>query len=151
VLADGTWLLAWSAFDGEDDEVMWSAHRNERWTEPRRVAAGNHVPDVTPALRSDGGGALLVWSRYDGNDYRLVLSRFAGGRWGSAEWAGGRGTILPRWQGETLTFRDAAAGAWVAARLDATDRLRAEAALAAPPEPRPVAERGDGAVRLRLP
>ena len=151
VLADGSWLLAWSAYDGEDDEIVSSVRRKNRWSEPRAVAAGNHVPDTTPALRADGNGALLVWSRYDGNDYRLVLARFAGGRWDAGEWAAGPGTILPRWEGETLTYRDAAAGAWVAARVDAADRLEAENAAPAPPEPRPAVERRDGAVRLLFP
>ncbi|HXT50156.1 MAG TPA: hypothetical protein VN811_03885, partial [Thermoanaerobaculia bacterium] len=68
VLADGSWLLAWSAFDGEDDEVVWSLRRgNGRWSAPAPVAAGNAVPDVTPTVRADGDGALLAWTRYDGN------------------------------------------------------------------------------------
>lgn len=139
VLADGSWLLAWSAFDGEDDEVMWSVRRNTRWSAPAAVAAGNDVPDITPALRPDGDGALLAWSRYDGNDYRLVMARFGGRRWQPAEWAAGAGTVQPRWEGDTLTFRDAAAGTWVAARVDAADRLRATDTAAAPMEPRPAA------------
>jgi len=155
VLADGSWLLAWSAFDGEDDEVMWSVRRQlpsnrGRWSAPAAVAAGNQVPDITPALRTDGDGALLAWSRYDGNDYRLVLARFAGRRWQPAEWAAGAGTVQPRWEGETLTFRDAAAGTWVAARVDAADRLRATDTAAAPTEPRPAATRG-GEPRLLFP
>jgi len=155
VLADGSWLLAWSAFDGEDDEVMWSVRRQlpsnrGRWSAPAAVAAGNQVPDITPALRTDGDGALLAWSRYDGNDYRLVLARFAGRRWQPAEWAAGAGTVQPRWEGETLTFRDAAAGTWVAARVDAADRLRATDTAAAPAEPRPAATRG-GEPRLLFP
>ena len=156
VLADGSWVLAWSAFDGEDDEVVWSHRRSAssnqgRWSAPAPVAAGNDVPDVTPTLRADGDGALLAWSRYDGNDYRLVMSRLAGKRWGAAEWAAGAGSIQPRWEGEALTFRDAAAGTWVAARVDAADRLRAEDTAAAPPEPRPAAAKRDGAARLLFP
>ena len=34
VLADGSWLLAWSAFDGQDDEIVWARRRG------RRLAAG---------------------------------------------------------------------------------------------------------------
>ncbi len=166
VLADGSWLLAWSAFDGEDDEVLSSARRSApsnqapstqapsnqgRWSAPARIGARNQVPDVTPALRADGDGALLAWSRYDGNDYRLVLARLAGRRWEPEEWAAGAGTILPRWDGEALTFRDAAAGAWVAARVDAADRLHAEVTAAAPPEPRPAAAKLDGGLRLLFP
>jgi len=156
VLADGSWLLAWSAFDGEDDEVMWSVRRQlpsnrGRWSTPAAVAAGNQVPDITPALRTDGDGALLAWSRYDGNDYRLVLARFGGRRWQPAQWAAGAGTVQPRWEGETLTFRDAAAGTWVAARVDAMDRLRATDTAAAPTEPRPAAVTRGGEPRLLFP
>jgi hypothetical protein len=155
VLADGSWLLAWSAYDGEDDEVVWSVRRGgrgrARWSAPRPVDAGNQVPDTTPAVRADGDGALLAWSRYDGNDYRLVLARFAGGRWEGGDWAAAAGTILPRWEGQALTYRDAAREAWVAARLDAADRLHVEADAAGPAEPRPVVERRAGALRLRFP
>ena len=49
-LADGSWLLAWSAFDGHDDEIVWSRERNGVWSKPRRVDADNGVPDITPAL-----------------------------------------------------------------------------------------------------
>lgn len=82
VLADGSWLLAWSAFDGNDDEILWSrrtAAANARWTAPRRAAEDNRVPDITPALTAAGDGALLSWSRYDGNDYRLVMARLGAG------------------------------------------------------------------------
>jgi len=151
VLDDGSWLLAWSAYDGEDDEVMWSRRRGGRFTAPRAVASGNAVPDVTPALRADGGGALLAWSRYDGNDYRLVMSRFGGDGWRQPAWAAAPGTLLPRWQGAALTFRDAAHGAWVAASVDALDRLRLESAAASPAEPRPVAARQAGVLRLIFP
>jgi hypothetical protein len=151
VLADGTWALAWSAYDGEDDEILWSRRRDGRFTSPRPVAAGNAIPDVTPALRAAGDGALLTWSRYDGNDYRLVLSRLDGGRWQPPVWAAGAGTSFPRWQGDALVFRDAAAGAWVAANVDALDRLRPVAAVAAPADARPVLARDDGTVRLVFP
>jgi len=85
VLADGSWLLAWSAFDGNDDEILWSRRAagtvgaNARWTAPRRAADDNRVPDITPALTAAGDGALLSWSRYDGNDYRLVMARLGAG------------------------------------------------------------------------
>ena len=52
-LADGSWLLAWSRFDGGDDEVVWSRSAGPdgaSWSPPRRIAADNAVPDVTPAL-----------------------------------------------------------------------------------------------------
>ena len=151
VLADGTWALAWSAYDGEDDEVLWSLRRNGRWAPPRPLAPGNDVPDVTPALRADADGALLAWSRYDGNDYRLLVARLDGNRWTPPREVGSAGTVLPRWEGEELVFRDAAHGTWVAASLDGNDRLHLEAVTAAPAEPRPVLARRDGALRLVFP
>jgi hypothetical protein len=151
VLADGSWLLSWSAFDGTDDEVVWSARRKGKWSPPRPADAGNEVPDVTPTLRADGDGALLAWSRYDGNDYRLVLARFTGGGFAAPTWAAGPGTLLPRWQGDALTFRDAVRGAWVAASVDAREGLHVEAITAAPAEPRPALTRVDGALRLLFP
>jgi hypothetical protein len=151
VLADGSWLVAWSAYDGEDDEVMWSVARNGRFSAPKPAAKGNSVPDVTPTLRADGDGALLAWSRYDGNDYRVVLSRFTSGRWSEPSWAAGPGTLLPRWQGRELSFRDAVHGAWIAASVDAADALRVEAAVAGSGEVRPVVARVDGVLRLLAP
>ncbi|HEV8631577.1 MAG TPA: hypothetical protein VGV61_14765 [Thermoanaerobaculia bacterium] len=151
VLADGTLLLAWSAYDGEDDEVLWSRGRGERWSGSRAVAPGNHVPDVTPTVRAAGAGALLAWSRYDGNDYRLLLARFQGGGWTSPQWVAGAGTALPAWEGESLVFRDAAHGAWVVAAVASESRLRVVDAVAAPPTPRPAAWRPRGELRLLFP
>src|SRR5918996_10161 len=75
-LSDGSWLLAWSAFDGHDDEIVWTRGKNGAWSRPRRVTADNAWPDTTPALTVTGNGALLAWSRYDGNDYRIVISLY---------------------------------------------------------------------------
>src|SRR5581483_9224123 len=54
VLADGSLLLAWSAFDGTADAIRWSRRRGARWSEPRAIARPQPVPDITPALRADG-------------------------------------------------------------------------------------------------
>ena len=151
VLADGSWLLAWSAYDGEDDEVTWSVRRNGRWSAPAAVAAGNHVPDITPALRIDGDGALLAWSRYDGNDYRLLLARFDGKQWGAPRSVGGKGTVFPSWQQDALLFRDAAHGAWVGATVSANDALELAVATVAPALPRPALRRDGGRLLLELP
>jgi len=79
VLADGSWLLVWSAFDGEDDEVMWSLRRENGWTQPARVDGGNSVQDVRPNIIATPDGALLAWSRFDGTTYRTELARFRRG------------------------------------------------------------------------
>lgn len=80
-LADGSDLLVWSAFDGADDEILYSRSRGGGWTAPAKVAAGNRVPDVAPAVAAVRGGALAAWSRFNGERYELVLARFRRGSW----------------------------------------------------------------------
>ncbi len=70
VLADGSWLLAWSAFDGQDDEIVWSRRAGNAWQPVKRLYPDNSVPDITPALTATAdGGALIAWSRFDGHGY----------------------------------------------------------------------------------
>ena len=96
VLADGTRVLLWSAFDGEDDEIYWSARRGDGdWSAPVRLAPDNTVPDITPAVRSLPGGALAAWSRFDGNEYELVLSSFDGRVWSAPRRIAGAGALRP--------------------------------------------------------
>ena len=101
-LADGSWLLAWSRYDGGDDEVVWSRSAGSdgaAWSPPRRIAADNAVPDVTPALAAaPGGGAVAAWSRYDGEDYRVVTARFDGRRWTVPRVVGPAGSLEPSWE-----------------------------------------------------
>ena len=153
VLADGSWLLAWSAFDGKADEVVWTrraAGAGAAWSEPRPLPGGAGVPDITPALRADGSGALLAWSRFDGGEYRLLLSRFTGGSWSAPEWAAEPGTMLPSWEGEVLLFRDARNAAWVAGAV-AGARLAPLAARGGGPGERPLLLRQAGEWRLQPP
>jgi hypothetical protein len=164
VLDDGTWLLAWSAFDGHDDEIVWSRRTGGSWSPAARVAADDDVPDITPALAAAGPGALLAWSRYDGNDYRLMLARFADGRWGAAEVAGEAGSLYPFFAGDrerpVLAYLSAAADSWTAEELDADGRVAARAELAAATRAaastavraeRPVVTRAGDALRLAWP
>jgi hypothetical protein len=143
VLADGSWLLAWSAVDGRDDEIAWSRREGEGgWLPPGRASADNDVPDITPALAAAGEGALLAWSRYDGNDYRLMLARFADGAWRDERVAGGAATLYPAFAGDrerpVLTYRSAVAGTWVAEELDVHGRARRRAEVASARADRPV-------------
>lgn len=96
VLADGTRVLLWSAFDGDDDEIYWSTRRGDGdWSAPARLAHDNTVPDITPAVRSVTGGALAAWSRFDGKEYELVLSRFDGATWTAPRRIAGAGALRP--------------------------------------------------------
>lgn len=155
VLADGSWLLAWSAFDGRDDEIVWSRRLGETWLPAARVSADNAVPDITPALAAAGPGALLAWSRFDGADYRLMLARFVGGEWRQERVAGAAGTLYPSFAGDRerpcLVFRSALAGAWTAEELDEAGAVLRRGEVASDRELPPVVTATPGGLRLAWP
>lgn len=134
-LADGTWLAAWSAFDGTDDEIVWSRRgRDGAWSPVHRVAAGNQVPDITPALTATRDGALLAWSRFDGRDYRVAVSRFRNGAWTQPEFAGPAGSLYPSFEpaprGQVwMLYRMAEPRGWTLAELDSRGRPMRQAAV----------------------
>ncbi len=156
-LADGSWLLAWSRYDGTDDEVVWSRSRGpdgEAWTPPRRLASDNAVPDITPALLATPGGALAAWSRYDGEHYRVVTAAFDGRAWSEPRVAGPAGSLYPTWEaaaGATpaVLARTAVPRGWVLLELDAAGRPRRAAAVAASGTERPAVEAGGDEVTFR--
>jgi hypothetical protein len=155
VLADGSWLLAWSAFDGQDDEIVWSLHAGGAWQPVKRLYPNNAVPDITPALTATADGALIAWSRFDGKGYQLRMARFdrAGdGRWSDEHAAGASGSLYPAFLGSTrLLYLDAAAPrAWSVLDLDGAGRVKAKASIASTLE-RPVVTFEDGQVRMRWP
>ncbi len=137
-LADGTWLAAWSAFDGGDDEIVWSRRgRNGVWSPARRAAAGNQVPDVTPALTATREGALLAWSRFEDGEYRVVVSRFRNGingTWSKPELAGPAGSLVPSFEPAPegriwMLYRNAVPRGWTVAELDGQGRPVRQAAV----------------------
>jgi len=122
VLADGSWLLVWSRFDGRDDEIFWSKRSPEgRWSRARRLAANNSVPDITPWLLPHGDGALVAWSRMT-DEYEVVTARFANGGWTSPRPLGGQGTLSPTFRRlrdrDLLLVRNAWPAAWTAFSFD---------------------------------
>ena len=152
-LADGTWLAAWSAFDGTDDEIVWSRRgRDGAWSPARRAAAGNEVPDVTPALTATRDGALLAWSRFEGGEYRVVVSRFRHGAWSKPELAGPAGSLFPSFEPAPggrvwMLYRNAVPRGWTVAELDRNGRPVRRAAVESPTSAgeRPVVQAtGDG-------
>lgn len=156
VLADGSWLLAWSAFDGEDDEILWSWRPGEEWLPPERLSPDNTVPDITPALTASAGGALVAWSRYDGNDYRLRVARFARGRWSDEAALGPKGSLYPSFfdggERPCVLFRDAGAGGWTLAELTASGAVLRRTLPVPGPDERPAVRLGRGGeARLRWP
>ena len=128
-LADGSVLATWAAFDGKDDEIVWSRFDGEAWSEPAPISA-NEVPDVTPALKAHGDGALVVWSGYDGNDYRLYSAAFHNGTWRHGQSFGGRGSIFPVFAAvdtPVLSFQQTDPHAWAFFELGELGRVMARA------------------------
>lgn len=156
-LKDGSWLLAWSAYDGQDDEIVWTRGQDGAWSRPKRVAVDNPVPDITPALAAVGRGALLAWSRYEDGEYRVVVSRFQNGKWSQPQAAGPAGSLYPTFEpspegSARVLFRTAAPRGWSVVDLDATGRAGRNAFLAAEESVRPViSETSEGAVSFRWP
>lgn len=147
-LGDGRSLLAWSAFDGTDDEILWTAGDGNGWPAPRRLHPANAVPDVTPHLLcDDAGGALVVWSAYHERHYRLEVAHFDGSAWRPAGLLPGRGAVEPsihRLDGTLLVlYRTAEAQAWRVAELDASGRLRRVALAPDSDRDRPLLAAGD--------
>lgn len=149
VLRDGSVLLVWSAFDGEDDEILWSHGQGVSWSPPRRLGADNAVPDITPALHAVGGSgdsgdeALAAWSRYQDGHYRVVASRFDGRAWSEPRPVGPAGSVFPGFEpgAETgaarILFRTAAPRGWQAVEVDRDGRPRRSARVAAETPDRP--------------
>lgn len=136
VLADGSAILVWSAFDGEDDEILFSHRARGRWSAPAPVAAGNRVPDVTPVVAAVGDGAVLAWSRFQRREYHLVTARWVGAgeaQWTAPEVTGPPGSVFPALRAEgddaLLLYRDARRQAWTVLRLDAAGHTTARASV----------------------
>lgn len=141
-LADGEVLAVWSAFDGQDDEILWSRTQGGRWSVPDRVAADNAVPDITPTVTTLPGGALVAWSRYTPSGYELVGARFDGTRWLADSPLREPGTLFPSFarSGGDLVLLCRRAGAspgWAALRLDGSGSVSARTSVADPNEERP--------------
>ncbi len=134
-LGDGSFLALWSAFDGSDDEIVWSRYEDRSWSEPRPVAKDNWVPDITPAVTVLGGRPVAVWSRYESGGYRLVMSHFDDGAWSTPEPFAPIGSLFPRFDpaadgsGSLMIYRDARSGVWKVLRLDENLRTTARASI----------------------
>ncbi len=92
---DGRLLLAWSRFDGSDDELYWSSREGSTWSRATRVGLNNRTPDITPVLARQGRGATLVWARMDEGEYRLLSRDFSAGSWGPERVISAAGSLFP--------------------------------------------------------
>ncbi|HUP21767.1 MAG TPA: hypothetical protein VNB06_02355 [Thermoanaerobaculia bacterium] len=128
-LADGSWLLVWTAFDGSDDEVMWSVHTSEGWSEPLGVAGDSQGPDITPSVAATHDGAILAWSRFDGVQYRLTLAAYRDGAWSGPFLADTPSGLYPGFVRGVATpilsyleVSETAARRWVVSEIDVAGR-----------------------------
>ena len=122
VLADGSWLLVWSAYDGNDDEILWSRRVGESWSAPAVLHAPNETPDITPALVATGRGALAAWNWFDGETYRVRLAGFEDGNWRELSFDSPAGSVSPdltlRADGALLLYRTVVPSTWTVHELD---------------------------------
>ena len=156
VLRDGRWLLVWSAFDGADDEIVWSLRDGPTWTPPARLHAANGVPDITPVVAAAGRGAVAAWSRYEAGHYRVRVARFRAGAWSDEERVGPAGSAFPFFvvdaagRAPSLVFPSASRTVWDLLELDAAGQVRRRSRWDAPSRERPLVRRGSaGALALR--
>ncbi len=156
VLPDGTWMLVWARFDGEDDELLWSVRQGGSWGPPAPVHQGNAVPDVTPTLFPLSDGALLAWSRLIDGEYRVFTARTEPGGWTTPLEVLGPGGVFPGFAGRDgtpfLLARSAVPPGWVVIELDSAGQPLRRAVAAAGDPSRPALVLGSGRPpSLRLP
>jgi len=151
VIEDGRWLLVWSASDGHDTDLVWTVREDGRWAKPRRLAAANSVPDITPSLVRVPGGALIVWAQRQGAGYRLQTARFRDG-WNAPRLLGSTSATYPRFaeladSGRFLVHRSV--DGWTALEVDADGREMRRAKITAERRERPVLSAAGGGIGLR--
>ncbi len=143
VLDDGSWMVVWTAFDGSDDETMWSRF-DGRWSPPRRLHEDNPYPDTTPTIVAVDGGAIVAWSAFDGADYRIRLARFDGRAWIDVDHRSGKGGVDPLLQhdhrGARLSYSTVVPDRWHAVELDQRGSERRRASTAQRSASRPAIE-----------
>jgi hypothetical protein len=122
VLANGSVLLLWSQFDGQDDEIYWSLRSGTDFSTPKRLGDPNDLPDITPVVTSSSRGAVAAWSRYDGRDYRLVTSRFRQDGWEAPRVVAEPGALYPQFAHAHdelfVTYRNASPLGWTVRQMD---------------------------------
>lgn len=136
VLGDGSPLLVWSRFDGEDDEVVFSTRTGGGWTPPRPIHPANDVPDILPrVVTTDTSGVLAAWSELIDGHYRLLISRFDGTRWGMPRRLPGLGAAATQLRldgGRVLVlYESTVPRAWALGEIDAASARPLRVALPA--------------------
>lgn len=153
VLADGTWVLVWSGFDGEDDEILVSRRVAGAWQPAKRLHENNAVFDITPTVLAFEEDALVAWSRYDGQTYRLLIARLDGDRLETPRVIGESGSVLPRFvpgagSPPDLVYYAAERSGWLVAELDRQAKVVRRAAVTADSDHRPILSRSSASPAL---
>ena len=142
VLADGSWLLVWSRFDGDDDEIYWSIRRETTWSDALPVAEDNEVPDIMPAILATADGAMAAWNVFDGLDYSLVAATFDGETWSKPEVLAGGGSLYPAFTraGDAifLTYQAVGQGTWNVIEMNEEGEPQRHAAVEEETTERPI-------------
>ncbi len=133
VLDDGGWLAVWTAFDGTDDETVWSLYDGASWSPSSPLHEDNEVPDVLPVVLPTRDGAVAAWSSFDGRDYRLRTAYFDGASWRLEPPLPGRGAgraeLFAATGGILLRYHSVVPAEWVAVELDPRGRVSRRAAV----------------------
>lgn len=141
-LRNGEILLAWSRYDGSDDEIFWSRRAGGQWSAPRRVGKNNKTPDITPTIARSGRGAVLVWARMDGDQYRILSRRYRAGEWKIERSVSAPGAVFPslvRTDDSLLAvYRTAAPRGWSVAEIQSRSGGVRTARIETPRHHRPV-------------
>lgn len=131
------WVLAWSRFDGQDDEIAWSRGTPGGSWSKVQIATANEVPDITPTLAAHDGGVMLSWARFESGNYRVAVSRFEDGRFAASLSVGAAGSVfpsfLPKGSGRSeetfLLYRTARPRGWEVAEIDRVGQVMRRAAI----------------------
>jgi hypothetical protein len=154
-MSDRSWLLVWSAFDGNDDDLFFSRMIGDSVSRPARLTR-NSVPDVMPSLVASDDGALLAWSQLEDGDYRVKVSRFDGVAWSAPRTHGLPGAQqaeLSRQNNQLrLVYRQAWPREWIVSEISNSGRTERRANFSVSSNSRPVFTTSvGGTVQMRWP
>lgn len=150
----GVWILAWAAYDGHDDEILWSRFSlAEGASPPARLAEDNEVPDILPSLLQTADGTLAAWNHYDGSGYRLEMARYDGRAWTTPVAAAPRGSLYPTLHatevGTLLLYQKGSSPrGWIVAELDRSGNVTRTAVATTEVSERPAVLTAAGEVSL---
>ena len=130
-LADGRYLLTWSAYDGTDTEILYMVGDGESWSRPRRVHDGDDTPDSFPTLVATPAGAVVAWNSLEGHTYAVMTSTFDGEGWSAPRRLVAAPGVEPAWargaDRPLLSFRQRGQWVLVEAASDGSARRRTTA------------------------